>query len=351
MLTSEQIKEIKEHLEKAQNPIFYYDNDADGLCSFLLFRRFIGRGKGVAARSYPDLNAQYARKARELNADYVFILDKPVLSKEFVDEIDKMGLPLVWIDHHDVEGNNFEKTDNFYIYNPAKNTGKERSEEPVTYWAYKITGRKEDLWIAVMGCVADHFMPDFASEFKEKYGNYWASNVKEPFDVYYKTEIGKIAQAIGFGLKDSTTNIVQLQNFLISCNGPDDIFVETYTNSSFRKRYSEIKKKYDALIERAKKCIDKKMIFFEYGGDLSISSDIANELCFIYPEKYVVVVFKKGAWANVSLRGKDVKKVLDSILKVFVDSSGGGHDDAVGARIKTEDLDRFKNMLDKEINK
>ena len=47
MLTNKQIEEIKEHLEKAQNPLFFYDNDADGLCSFLLLRRYLGRGKGV----------------------------------------------------------------------------------------------------------------------------------------------------------------------------------------------------------------------------------------------------------------------------------------------------------------
>ena len=83
--------EIKEHLEKAQNPIFYYDNDADGLCSFVILRKFLDRGKGVAVRSFPGVDGQYARKARELNADYVFILDKPVVSREFVEEIDGMG--------------------------------------------------------------------------------------------------------------------------------------------------------------------------------------------------------------------------------------------------------------------
>src|SRR3989344_2168231 len=105
MFTPQQEKELKEHLEKAQNPVFYYDNDADGLCSYLLLRRYLGRGKGVAVKSYPDLNAQYASKAKEFNSDYVFVLDKPLLSQEFVKEIDEMQIPLVWIDHHDVKGN------------------------------------------------------------------------------------------------------------------------------------------------------------------------------------------------------------------------------------------------------
>ena len=47
MLTKKQIKEIKEHLDKAQNPIFFFDNDPDGLCSFLLLQRYCEKGKGA----------------------------------------------------------------------------------------------------------------------------------------------------------------------------------------------------------------------------------------------------------------------------------------------------------------
>jgi single-stranded DNA-specific DHH superfamily exonuclease len=39
MLNDKQIDEIREHLEKAQNPLFFFDNDDDGLCSFLLLQR------------------------------------------------------------------------------------------------------------------------------------------------------------------------------------------------------------------------------------------------------------------------------------------------------------------------
>ena len=169
MLTEKQLMKIKEHLEKAQNPIFYYDNDCDGLCSFLILRRYLGRGKGVAVRSFPDLNAQYARKARELNSDYVFVLDKPVIAKEFVEEIAKAGLPLVWIDHHDVNNNLSGEFSNLFIYNPARHKGEEQSNEPVCYWAYKISRKSEDLWLAVAGCIADHYLPDFASVFAKKH--------------------------------------------------------------------------------------------------------------------------------------------------------------------------------------
>lgn len=263
MLTEKQIGEIKDHLEKAQNPIFYYDNDADGLCSFLLLRRYLGRGKGVVVRSFPDLNKDYARKAQQLGSDYVFILDKPVIGKDFVEEISGMGLPIVWIDHHETkQGRELEKEfDNFTVYNPTLNSGKDKSEEPVTYLCHKIADRKEDLWIALIGCIADHFLPDFAEEFAERYREFWNVEVNEPFDAYYRAEIGRVIQIFNFALKDSLSNVVAFQNFLIGAKGPDDVLLEAESGRSFMKKYNEIKKKYDALLDRAKEDIGEKLFF------------------------------------------------------------------------------------------
>lgn len=349
MISEKEIEEIKEHLERSQNPIFYYDNDADGLCSFLLLRRFLGRGKGVAIRSYPDLNKTYAKKAVELKADYVFILDKPVISREFVSAISEMGLPLVWIDHHSIEQDwkeeEFEQLRHYNSYDEERGAG-----EPVTFVCYEVDGRrKEDLWIAMMGCIADHFMPDFASEFGERYGNFWGKEIRGPFEAYFGTEIGKIAQSLNFGLKDSTTHIVQMQNYLINCKGPEEVFIEVNENSAFRHKYGEIRRKYDALLERAEKNVEDKMIYFEYSGELSISSDISNELSYKYPDKVVVVVYKKGTMANISMRGKGIRRILNKIIKFFDNASGGGHEDAVGARIKAEDIAKFKKVLEGEL--
>ena len=348
MISEKDILDIREHLEKAQNPIFYFDNDADGLCSFLLLRRYIGRGKGVAVRSYPDLNKAYGSKAKELDGDYVFVLDKPVISKEFMDEIHKLQLPMVWIDHHKIpQGWKSEDYEQFYSYNSYdEKTG---AGEPVTYLSYIISGKKDDLWIAVMGCVADHYLPDFSSEFSERWPSFWSNNVKGPFDAYYGTEIGNIARALNFGLKDSTTHIVQMQNFLINCKGPEDVFLETKENHSFREKYQEIRKKYDSLLARAEKHIKDKLIYFEYSGELSISADLSNELSHKYSDKVIAVAYRKASMANISLRGKGVRRILDKIIKQFDSASGGGHENAVGARIKAEDLGKFKKVLEGEL--
>jgi hypothetical protein len=201
-----------------------------------------------------------------------------------------------------------------------------------------------------VGCIADHYLPDFAEEFDKQYPELWSKGVRAPFDAYYGSEIGKVAMALNFGLKDSVTNVVKMQNFLILCKNPGDVFVETSANYSFRKKYIEIKKKYDSLVEKAMKCARTNIIFFEYSGTLSISADLANELSYRGKGKYIAVAYKNGSISNISLRGKSIKKILDRVLKE-IEGSGGGHEDAVGARVKTDELKKFRSILEREIEK
>mgnify|MGYP001617908618 CR=1 FL=1 len=101
----------------------------------------------------------------------------------------------------------------------------------------------------------------------------------------------------------------------------------------------------------AKKVAGEKAVFFVYSGDLSVSADLSNELSYLYPKRYIVVAYKNGSVTNLSLRGKNVRELLEKLLKKFENATGGGHEDAVGARIKTEDLDRFKELLIEEVKK
>tara|TARA_Y100000034_G_scaffold135743_1_gene208890 strand:- start:1164 stop:2210 length:1047 start_codon:yes stop_codon:yes gene_type:complete len=345
-LTKKQILEFREHLERSQNPVFFYDNDADGFCSYVLLRRFLNRGKGVAVKSHPDVGPMYAKKAQELNADCVFVLDRPILGKEFVEEIKNLGIPIIWLDHHEAENEDYDY-ENLFVYNPQK--GNKKVSGPTTYWSYKIADKKEDIWIALMGCVADHYLPEFAEEFGEKYGEYWSKGIKEPFDVYYGTGIGRLARSISFGIKDSVTHVVQLQNMLINAKGPSDLDLELEGNKSFGKKYREIMNKYSKLVEKAKRNVGEKLLDFNYSGDLSISSDLSNELSYYYSDKVIMVSYSAGPMTTLSMRGGNVRKILNEVLPMFDDARGGGHEKAIGAKIQTKDLERFRDEISKRV--
>ena len=348
MLARKELEKLREHIERAQQPIFLFDNDVDGLCSYILLRRFLGRGKGVAVKSHPNIDVGYAKKVQELRGDAVVVLDRPYLGKDFVHEIAQFNLPIIWIDHHDIipEIYNYEL---IYHFNPT--IKKNKSVEPTTYLCYKTTGRAEDSWLAMIGCIADHYLPDFVDEFSKRYRELWGKNIAKPFEALYTTGIGRLARALSFGLKDSTTHVVALQNFLISCAGPYDVEQELERPSAFGTRYKEILKKYTELLEEAKRSAGEKIVIFNYGGQLSISSDLSNELSYLFSKHYICVAYSAGPITNVSLRGKNVKKILSDLLPLFPGATGGGHQDAVGARIQTSYWERFKEELLKLIKK
>ena len=100
MLTEKQLTEIREYLDNSRNPIFFFDNDPDGLCSYLLLRRFCGRGKGVIVKSSASVNKQYFSMVERFNSDCIFVLDKPGIDQEFVLEAKDKNIPLLHIDHH-----------------------------------------------------------------------------------------------------------------------------------------------------------------------------------------------------------------------------------------------------------
>jgi single-stranded DNA-specific DHH superfamily exonuclease len=347
MLNKKQIKEIREHLEKAHNPIFFFDNDVDGLCSFLLLQRYLGKGKGIAVKSYPELDEGYFRRVQELEADYIFILDKPIVSKEFFQEIEKNNLPCVWIDHHEAE----QKIPKFVsYYNPLRN--RKKDNEPTTFLCYQITNKKEDLWLALVGCIADKYLPKFYEKFKKKYPDL-VEKGDEAFEVLYKSQIGKVARIFEFALKDRTTNVISMLKFLMKAKSPYEILEETSKNKSMHYRFNQVDSRYQKFLSRAKE-IGKdcgEILFFKYSGDLSISSDLSNELSYLFPKKIIVVAYSKGSKLNISIRGKEIKETVLRTIEKFENAHGGGHDNAVGVQINYEDFEKFKEIFKKNLKK
>lgn len=344
MLNPNQISQIKEHLDKAQNPLFFFDNDADGLCSFLLLQRFSGKGKGVVIKSFPELTVDYFRKVQELSADYIFILDKPLVSEEFFEKAHQSNIPVVYIDHHDIDRTKIPEFVNYY--NPIFNSAS-LENKPTSYLCYQISENKNDLWIAIVGCISDRFLPEFYSEFKESYPDL-AIDSEDAFEIKYKSQIGKITNLFNFALMDRTTHVVNMTRFLMKVKTPYEVLEETNQNYTMHQRFNQINLKYQRLLGKAKSLTSSsnKLLFFQYGGDLSISRDLSNELNYLFPEKIVVVVYVSGISANISARGEKVREIVLKIIKGFEDASGGGHENAVGAKIKFEDLEKFKKSLE-----
>ena len=342
MLTQQQISEFRELLHASQNPLFLFDNDTDGLCAFLLLRRLSGRGKGVAIKSFPDLNASYIRKLAEFNPDYVFVLDKPLMAKEFVEAALSRGIKVVWLDHHPLQ-----EHEGVYYFNPLSNNP--ASNEPTSYLAHQIANRKEDMWLTMLGCIGDWFMPEFSPEFQSQYPDIF-SDAKTAPQALYETQLGKMAKIISFALKDRTTNVVRMIRFLVDAKDPRELLEENSKTRTMYARFREIDRKYSKLLERAKSMKTQKLLFFQYSGDLSISGELANELFYLFPEKTIAIAYIKASDAQISLRSKqDIREKTAKAMQ-GIEGRSGGHKNACAAKVPVSDLLKFRENLERELN-
>ena len=51
MIPESQLKKVRTALETSARPLIFFDDDPDGLCSFLLFYRLHREGKGIIVKS------------------------------------------------------------------------------------------------------------------------------------------------------------------------------------------------------------------------------------------------------------------------------------------------------------
>jgi single-stranded DNA-specific DHH superfamily exonuclease len=340
MINEEKLSELKELLEHSQNPLIFYDNDSDGFCSYLIIRRVLGRGKGVQIKSYPELTSQYLHKVNELNPDSIIVLDKADISEEFINGIEERNIPIIWVDHHNSNTNKklIEKTNYFNSFPES---------EPTTYIIQKTFNRDEDLWLAMIGCISDVYTPSFGNKFEKKYPELYNSNLSA-FNALHSTEIGKFSLMINFGLMNSVSNVIKMSKYLEKANSPYDILEENFYTKEFHARYKELKAELDKLCKKAleTKQKNRKILYFSYAGQTSMSALLANQLYFEYPEKLIIVAYKKPDKINLSIRGIQALEFTEKLVKEISNSVGGGHPEATGAMIPSLELDNFEKFIE-----
>ena len=341
MLNDKDVKKIREELDNCKNPLFFFHDDPDGLCSFLLLYRYVREGHGIVFKSKPGLGKNFIRKVDEYMPDKVFILDIPLVDQEF---IDKAKVPVIWIDHH---GPN--ERENVKYFNPRlkdKNDG-----TPVTRICYEVV--KQDMWIAAVGCIGDWTIPDFFDEFNKEYKGFVEGKFKDPGDVYFETKLGKLVRVFSYILKGKTGDAVKCFKILTRIDDPNEILDQSSSKGKFiYAKFENINKKYEAILEEAiKQASEDKILVYTYDeSKMSFTGDLSNELIHRYPDKIVIVGREKSGEIRMSLRSSKIKLpgVIDKAL-IGIEGYGGGHEYACGANVKKEDFDRFLDSIRKQI--
>ncbi len=340
-LSEKEIKSIRKELESSDNPLFFFDDDPDGLCSFLQVYKFTGRGHGIIAKMHPVLGEPLLRKVVEYGPDKIFILDVPDVSQEF---ITGANVPVFWIDHHmplEREGVNY--------FNPRKMDSADRM--PVAYWCHKIT--ETSIWIAMVGCVADWTLPDFREEFEREYPGLLPPEVDTPEKALFETKLGQLARIFSFILKGKTQEAMRCVRILTRIEDPNEILKQTTSRGAYiHKRYLQMKEEYDAIKSKAKVTDDELIVFTYTDNQTSFTSELSNELLYRHPDKVVIVAREKNGEMKCSIRSSKVviNKILEKVLE-GLDGYGGGHEYACGACVKTGDWGTFLERLRQELRK
>lgn len=334
MLRESDYKKIREELDNCKRPLFFFDDDADGLCSFLLFYRYLKEGKGVCVKSKPMVDLKFAKKVEEYQPDKVFILDKPLVDQDF---LDKIKVPIIWVDHHEPVDREKVK-----YFNPRKYG----EQTPTTFMCYNVV--KQDIWIAMAGCVGDWYMPDFRAEFIKQYPEYMPKNIIKPEDALFTTKIGLLVKIFSFCLKGRTTDVKRCFKTLTRISHPDEILNQTTPKGRFiYKRYSAVDNLFQPVLKSARAAAKKsndKLIIFEYTEKtMSFTSELSNLLLYENPDKVVLVVREKSGEMKISLRSSGEIEIADILAKALVGIKGygGGHKHACGACIDKEFYKQF----------
>jgi len=343
MIPNDQLKELREHLVKAKNPLFLFDSDPDGICSFLLFRKFCGKGYWTMVKSTPIVDMNYIKKVENYNPDIIFILDKPLVSQEFIDAANR---PIVWLDHHPAT-----KMERVKYYNPRIKDPQDN--RPTSYWAYQVV--KENLWLGVIGSIADWHFPEFAEEFSKEYPDLLPKDIKTVEKALYESEIGKIIEIIAFNLKGESKDVKGSVSSMIKINSPYEILKQDSSQAKYVcKRAIKIKKEYDSLIKDANKKINEKenIIVYVYPSrKTSLTAEIANVLLYRYPDKVIVVGREKNDEIKMSLRYMkgNLPTIIETAL-VGLNGFGGGHEHSSGCTVSKSDFPTFIEAIKAQIS-
>jgi|TARA_B100001971_G_C18263096_1_gene588991 hypothetical protein len=339
MLPSSQLKKIRKELEEHKNPLIFFHDDPDGVCSFLQFYRFVGDGKGIIIKSFPELGPDMLRKVDEYQPDIVFVLDKPTISQDFIDGIKSK---VVIIDHHPPPKEPYRNCD---YYNPRVQDPKDNS--PVSSICYNVV--KQDIWIAMTGTVGDWTLPDFLPEFQKAYPSLIPEKIKTPQDALFTTKLGTLVRIFSFILKGNSYEAMSCIKVITRIKHPDEILEQTSPQGKYiYKKYQKVNQQYQELLKIIKQASQKskKLLSYIYSNRNSFTSDLSNELIYLFPDKVVLIGREKSGEVKCSLRSTKIilPPIVEELFK-SVEGYGGGHEHACGICVKTKDFEKFIKLL------
>jgi len=370
----EAAKRIKKAIKNGEKIILYGDADLDGVTSVLILKETIESLGGKITKIYfPDREIEgygISEKALENFKDLapaLFIaLDCGIGNFNEVKKAKKMGFEVIIVDHHEIL-DNLPEAD--IIVDPKQPGDSYPFKEFATVGlAFKLSEailennmndflRRNFLELVAIATIADMMVQEGENKEMIREGLIsLASTFRPGFLVFFQDpEFKDLPILKKVGKMISILNVRDVQNHfpasfrLLGASSLEEA-QEIISNlkGKLRERKEKIERMTQKILERISE--NDKLIFEgDENFDLTLLSSIASFLCQKFQKP--VFLYKKMQSEShgtvrtpKSINGVELLKKCKDLLISY-----GGHPQAAGFRIKNENLDKFKNLLLKNL--
>jgi len=330
-------------IEKNDEVVIIYNNDADGICSCVLIDKFLMEktGKKSFSISQPmPMDKNLIQRIQTTLPTKIIFLDLAVDQQQTI--LKKLGsiCDILIVDHHqfikDMSSNSVVH------YNPRFD--KPRIYQSTSYLIYKICSKLMDmsdsLWISVIGMIADYNLKD-STDLVEEAEKKYATKIKESL-------FARMADMISAARATRELTCEEILEILEEIKDPKG-FESVSGSEKMIESYQKMENELIAMLSDAEAVSEKigNLILYNLSSKYNLRADLSRKLSEKHPHKLVLVYEKSGNKIKISGRNQDVIDV-GKVLKraaIGMKSSAGGHENAAGATIEEKDWEEFKQRL------
>ena len=316
------IKQIKKELKNIKNPYIFFDNDADGFCSFYQMAKYFDTFSFTMVKDKPLIDERFSYKLDETSYDAIIILDIARIDEAFLKKYS--GYKIIWIDHHPQK--EIRSKNNLIILNSSDY----EKDYPTSMLVYKIF-KKEKLAM-VIGCISDWYIDrTITNAIKKLNLEELINNKKNPGEILVDSLIGEKILYLNFSLKSPVTSFKRYILELLEINL---LNLDTDENP-FYKKAKRVFDKYKGICNY-KPLINDDFYYMKYYDNVSVSTEVSNYLLVKYPQKKIIIVARDAIdKMSMSLRSNGHVNLTDLMEYIFsqMNGFGGGHNNAAGCSI------------------
>lgn len=330
-------------INKNDEIVIIYNNDADGICSCALLDKFFMRkiGKKSFSISQPmPMDKNLIQKIQTTLPTKIIFLDLAVDQQQNI--LKKLGsiCDILIIDHHQFIKNMSSKS--VVHYNPRFT--KTKIYQSTSYLVYKICSEIMDisdlLWIAIVGMIADYNLRDSMDLVKEAEKKY---SVKINESLF-----ARMADMISAARATKALTCEEILEIIEKIEDPKD-FESIKGSEKLIESYQKMENEIIALLSDVEAVSERigNIIFYNFISKYNLRADLSRKISEKHPKKIIIVYEKVGNKIKISARNQDVINVGKVLQKAVLGlrAAAGGHENAAGASIEEKDWEEFKQRL------